>query len=638
MSDYWVHLKALLKKLGLAFLMFTLCRIAFYVFNTNHFSNVGISEFFYGIRFDMVAISFLFAPIAILQLIPFPFRNFNRYQKISNIIFYLILSISMAVNLIDVAYYDYTFKRTTADLFGMVSTGDDFFTLLPHYIIDFWYAYVICGVFIYLGIKLYRRFCTLSLVYHPYYKKDYFFHSIIFIVFCGFLILGMRGGFQYKPLTIVNAAKHTESQNISIILNTPFTVMKTISSDKVEQIKFFSDDELNSIFTPEQYIEGKPELEGKNVVLFILESFSKEYIGGLNDSIPGYTPFLDSLLEESYVYTNAFANASTSMGSLPCILAGLPQLMSSPYIISNYSNNIIDGLPKTLKEHGYSTSFYHGGANGTMGFDGFASIVGIENYYGLNEYPKELRDANFDGLWGIFDEPYLQYYSDDLDKKKEPFFSTIFTLSSHHPYTIPNKHKGSFPAGSLPIHESLGYTDYALKKFFKTSKNKEWFNNTIFVFTADHSSLSETSYYKTKLNRFAIPSFIYDPSGSLKGSNSEFFQQIDITPTLLNLLNIKDSIITFGNSPQNSGNKYFIGYSNDNYIMAFSDYFLMFNGENSTHFYNLKNDPLLSKNIIKTTTKEEQVLLKKMETKLKAIIQQYNHRIINNQLSKNNQY
>ena len=633
MAQYFSYLKVLCKKLALAFFVFSLCRIIFFLFYTQHFNDVSFSIFIYGIRFDLVAISFLFAPVVLLDLLPFKFRNFKWYKKLSNTIYFIAIFVGIALNMLDVGYFEYTLKRTTADLFDLVSEGDDFWTLLPHYIIDFWYAYLALAILFYITVKIYKFWIkTDSFSSNLYTKKEYVIHSSIFVGFIGLLIIGMRGGVQYKPINIVNAAQYTESQNIPIVLNTPFTLMKTISKESIEIPAYFEEDKLTNIYNPEHFIIGDGKYSGKNIVFVILESFSKEYIGYLNNK--GYTPFLDSLMSYSYVYTNAYANGQRSMESLPSILAGLPQLMNTPYISSVYSSNKLDGLPMLLKKQGYNTSFYHGGANGTMGFNGFTKIVGIDNYYGMNQYPKDLLEKDYDGLWGIFDEPYLRYYADELNKKKQPFFSAIFTLSSHHPYTIPKKHANQFPKGNLAIHESIGYTDYSLKQFFAKATKMNWFKNSVFVFTADHSSLSESKFYKTKLNRLAIPMFIYEPALSKNTNDSSLFQHTDLLPEILKHTNLNDSIITFGNIIQNSDNKYIINYISNNYQVTYKDYFLIFNGEKTTSFFNYKTDTLLVNNLIKNATKTEVNLKNKMEQRLKAFIQQYNKRIVNNQLSK----
>lgn len=631
MNAYLKHLQALLKKLGLAFLIFSLCRLLFFAFNTHHFPGIKLSAFFYGIRFDLVSISFLFAPLIILQLLPFSFRNFKWYQKLLTICFYVANTIAIVLNLIDVAYFDFTLKRTTTDFFGMIGTGNDFFTLLPHYIIDFWYDYILLACLLFISWFLYKKINKSNFKFYPYTKVDYLKHSAIFIVFSSLTVFGMRGGFQYKPIDIVNAGQYAKAENIPVVLNTPFSIIKTLLTDKIEAKNYFTEEELPIIYTPEKTITTTSKLKGKNVVLVILESFAKEYVGHYNNG-KGYTPFIDSLLTESYVFTNAYANGIRSIEALPCILSGLPQLMNNPYVLSNYSGNQLDGLPKLLKNEGYNTSFYHGGANGTMGFNGFVGVAGIKKYYGLNEYPHKEKD--YDGLWGIFDEPYLQYYASELNGKEEPFFSTVFTLSSHHPYTVPKQHKNQFPKGDLPIHQTIGYTDYALQEFFKTAQQMPWFNNTIFVFTSDHSTQSHAAKYNTRHGRFAIPIFIYDPSGSLKGKNENYFQQIDITPTILELVGSKQEIISFGNPISVNENRFVVNYTNNNYQIAYNNYFLVFDGENTTEFYSLNNDTLLANNLINTElTKNQQFTKIKAEELIKGIIQQYDNRLINNHLS-----
>jgi phosphoglycerol transferase MdoB-like AlkP superfamily enzyme len=632
MSSYFLHLKLLLKKIGIAFLIFSLCRILFYIFNGNHFADVPIKLFFYGIRFDFVAISFLFSPLILLHLIPFPFRNFKWYSKLLALSFYIPNTIIIILNLIDLAYFDFTLKRTTFDFFGMITTGNDFVHLLPHYIIDFWYDYILLIGLLVLSWFLHKKFCKSNFKFYPYGKKDYLIHSAIFAAFLGLTIIGMRGGLQYRPIDIINAGQYAQAQNIPIVLNTPFTIIKTTFVDKMEPVSYYSDNILENIYTPEKTIIENGRFKGKNIVFIILESFAKEYVGGYNNG-EGYTPFIDSLLKESYVFTNAYANGNRSIESLPCILTGIPQLMNASYTLSNYTGNELDGLPKLLKKEGYNTSFYHGGENGTMGFNGFVGIAGIDDYYGLDEYPN--KEVDFDGLWGIFDRPYLQYFASELNQKKQPFFSTIFTLSSHHPYTIPKENIGMFPKGTLPFHESIGYTDYSLQQFFNTAQKMTWFSNTIFVFTADHSSLSNSAKYKTRLGQYAIPMFIFDPSGEFKGVNNNYFQQIDIPPTIMSLTGISDSVITFGNNAFGKEEKFVINYINSSYQIAYQDYFLIFDGEKTTDFFDIKQDSLFVNNLINKLNLKQNNIKNNTEQFLKAIIQQYNYRVINNKLSIN---
>ena len=630
MRFYFHNTILLLKKLGIAFFIFSLSRIIFLLFNTAHFSDISISLFFYGIRFDLVAISYFFAPLILLQLIPFSFRNYKWYQKLLAIAFYLGNTVAIILNLIDVAYFDFTLKRTTADFFGMLGTGDDFFKLLPHYIIDFWYNYILLAGLVFLSWFLHKKYCQSIVKKTSYRLKDYLFHTLIFILFSALTTIGMRGGLQYKPLSIVNAGQYAKAQNISIVLNTPFTIIKTILVSNIDIKNYYSEKEIETVYSPIKTIKNQGNHKGKNVVLIILESFAKEYVGGFNNG-EGYTPFIDSLLTESYAFTNAYANSGRSIEALPCILAGIPQLMTKPYVLSNYAGNQIIGLPQYLKNDGYNTSFYHGGANGTMGFNGFVGVTGVDNYFGLDEYAN--KDKDYDGSWGIFDEPYLQYFAQELNTKPEPFFSAVFTVSSHHPYTIPAQHKGEFEKGNLPLHETIGYTDYALKQFFKSAKDMPWFKNTLFVFTADHSAQSNGIFYKTRLGRYAVPFFIYSPTGNLKGINSKQFQHIDITPTLLSLVSENENAISFGNNAFDNSEKFSVQFINNTYQITLENKFLIFDGSKTISYYELANDSLLTNNLINSLSSQQLIEKNKTEKLLKGIIQQYNNRLINNQLT-----
>lgn len=635
-STYFSHLLILLKKLSVAFLIFTLCRILFYIFNSHHFSDISLSLFIYGIRFDAISIAYLFSPLIILQLLPIPFKNSKGYLLTLSFLFYLGNSIGIILNLVDLAYFDFTFKRSTTDFFSMIGAdgGEDFMKILPHYVIDYWYDYVILIVLVYLSYFLHNKIIKKRIPKFIFQLKDYAIHSLILIVFLGLTVIAMRGGLQYRPIDIVNAGQYAKTKNIPIVLNTPFTIIKTLFDEKLKPIHYFTEEELKTIYTPVTSLKGNNILKGRNVVLIILESFAKEYVGGFNNG-KGYTPFIDSLLKESYSFTNAYSNGLRSIQALPSILSGLPPLSNSNFVGSLYAGNKLDALPNQLKNVGYNTSFYHGAANGTMRFNGFTSSIGIDHYYGLNEYPEELKETDHDGFWGIFDEPYMQYYAHELNQKPTPFFSTIFSISSHHPYTIPKKYINKFPKGTLPLHETVGYTDYSLKQFFNTAKKMDWFKNTLFVFTADHSAYSNSPIYNNNLNLYAIPVFFYDPSGKIKGVHNDYFQQTDISPTILDLVGVNDTIISFGNNAFNEDEKFVINFISDTYQISMGDYFLQFSNNETIGFYYIATDSLLQENLITKLISMPKHLKAKehLEQKLKAIIQQYNNRLINNNLS-----
>ena len=137
------------------------------------------------------------------------------------------------------------------------------------------------------------------------------------------------------------------------------------------------------------------------------------------------------------------------------VLAGIPSLKDA-FTSSPYSNQKIQSIVSVSNEMGYDTSFFHGAPNGSMGFQGFGNILGFQHYYGKDEYNN---DADFDGMWAIWDEPFFQYFARTLNQKKSPFMATMFSASSHHPFKVPEKHQGKFKKGPLEIHAPIQYTD-----------------------------------------------------------------------------------------------------------------------------------------------------------------------------------
>jgi uncharacterized sulfatase len=171
-----------------------------------------------------------------------------------------------------------------------------------------------------------------------------------------------------------------------------------------------------------------------------------------------------------------------------------------------------------------------------MGFDVFTKNAGFERYYGLNEYPYP---EDFDGNWGVFDEPFLQFFCNELNSYPQPFLSSVFTISSHQPYKIPKKYKGRFPKGKLDIHESIGYTDHSLREFFNKAKKQDWYENTLFIITGDHTQMNYEKAYKNVIGDFNVPLLIFHPKNKFHTMDTiKISQHTDIMPTVLDYLDI----------------------------------------------------------------------------------------------------
>nr|MDQ3048412.1 sulfatase-like hydrolase/transferase [Bacteroidota bacterium] len=387
------HVLVLLKKLGGLLLLYTVCRLLFYFFHYSYFSDLSFSELliilFSGLRFDLSVIILSNALFILLFLLPFPFREKTGYRILLKWVYLVVNSIALLANCIDLVYFNFTFKRTTADVFNFFGgkIGHDTMDLLPVFLKDYWYIGVIWIGLCLLLWQLYKRSDQNKPI--KWTLKEYGFQILTLSIIAALSIIGYRGGLQLKPISTLDAGQYARSKNIPLVVSTPFTILKTLDLQAIEpQIFFENEDELRQIYDPNHPAQtgGMKKL---NVILIALESFGKEYVGALNNRKEGYTPFLDSLITHSLCFSNAFSNGKKSIEGIPAITAALPTWMNEPFITSPYSGNRISSLAGILKSQGYSTSFFHGGTNGTMGFDAFASLAGYEKYYGRTEYNND---------------------------------------------------------------------------------------------------------------------------------------------------------------------------------------------------------------------------------------------------------
>ncbi len=620
MNNYYSVLKILLRRIAVVFIIYQFCRIVFLLFNKSYFPNITPNIFLGGVVYDLSAIGFINLFFILLHLIPGNFKYKPNYQKRLKVAFFAVNLIFIATNFVDFEYFKFTGRRSSFGLITAKGMENEIGGLIPLFLMNYWYLPI---GFILLSVVIWKLLSNPKTVNQidKLSKKEIMQQYFILLLVLAFGFLFARGGFQTKPIRIVDAVNYSTIGNTAVVLNTPFSILKTIGSkESLIDPKFYSKKELDQIFNPVVATQPTGAPTKKNLVIIILESFGDENIH------LGYTPFLDSLITKSYYFKNGFANGKVSIDAVPSTMSSIPSLMNTPLISSGYSLNEVYGLPKILKKQGYATSFFHGAFNGSQNFDQYCKVAGFDHYYGKNEYPKE---GSFDGTWGIFDEEFLQFFCDKVDTFRSPFFASIFTISSHIPYTIPEKYKGKFPKGTTEIHESIGYTDYALRQFFEKAKKQDWYKNTLFVFTADHTSSSGKGKYTTNVGKFRIPIFFFDPSKSeFKGIIEKNFQQIDILPSVLDYLNIKDTIVTYGKSYR-SDKDFVVSYVDNVYNYIHQDYYLAFDGTKSIGLFNFNNDPLFKNNLLEKAPS----IRANMERFIKAYIQSFNERVNDNQLT-----
>jgi phosphoglycerol transferase MdoB-like AlkP superfamily enzyme len=253
-------------------------------------------------------------------------------------------------------------------------------------------------------------------------------------------------------------------------------------------------------------------------------------------------------------------------------------------------------------------------------------MAGFDDYFGLDQYPDK---NDFDGMWGVWDEPFFHFFAGKLNSFQEPFMTSIFSISSHHPFKVPEKYRNKFKKGPAPIVEVVGYTDFALREFFNEISSSPWFRNTLFVITADHTNESIHKEFQNNLGSYSIPVIFYKPGSNLRGMKKRIAQQIDIMPTVLNYLNYDEEYIAFGNDLLDDSYESFAFNTNGStYHLYMKDHILEMIDNKPVGLYNYKTDIYLENNILEI----EPGIAARLEEKMKAIVQSYNSRLIDNNM------
>ena len=608
--------------LAMVFMMYQVARAGYWAENASEL-HYTLEVFWGGLVFDTSAILYTNVLWVLMVLFPWYRKENPTYHQVCKWVYLVANGIALAMNLADAAYFPFTMRRTTTTVFGEFSNEGNLGRIFGLELINHWYLVVL---FIVVMALMWWGYKTPQLDYRKMTSKvRYHVVSVVaLLVFLPLCVAGMRGGFTtaVRPITISNANQYTDSpKDVALVLNTPFAMIRTIGKSVFVVPRYFeSEDELEKIYSPVHAGSGNAcdtcVYNKRNVVILIVESFGREYIGALNKELEGgkyqgYTPYVDQLIGKSTTFKYSYCNGRKSIDGMPSILCSIPMFVE-PFILTPASMNDFTGLAGLLGEEGYETAFFHGAQNGSMGFQAFARKTGFQKYYGRTEYEAAKGTEDFDGTWAIWDEPFLQYYAEEMSRMKEPFMTAVFTASSHHPFEIPEKYKSVFPEGPLEIHKCIRYTDMAIGKFFETARRQKWFENTIFVLTSDHTNMSDHKEYQTDLGGFCSPIIIYDPQKPEGEIQDKIAQQIDIMPTVLGLLGYQKPYLAFGidvlNTP--AEDTWAVNYLNGVYQYVKHGEVIQFDGK---------------------TIKGEKVK-GEMEQELKAIIQQYMERMTQDRL------
>ena len=649
--SYLSPLLSMLLNLLLVYVVYFIARMTFLAENWNFYADnlswPHLMEMLRGgVMFDTSAILYTNALWIVMVLFPLPMKETKKYHEVCRWVFVGINTLTLIVNLADTVYFRYSMRRTTITIFQEFENENNLGGIFWTEMVSHWYFFLLTALIAWGLWRLYVkpttdrnevdwRWCTLAL----------FVSLLGFTPFC---VAGMRGGWtrDIRPITVSNANNYCDRPTeTGLVLNTPFALIRTLGTNNFEVIAYYDDKQLEQIFNPIQQPQRRHPFIKKNVVVIIIESFGREYIGTYNKEAgyPSQTPFTDSLLANgALTYRYSYCNGRKSIDGMPSILSSIPMFVE-PFFLSPYSVNTVSGLADCLNGKGYETAFFHGAERGSMGFMAFARATKFKAYYGREDFnadPRTKGDEEFDGWWGISDEPFMQYMCQKITDMKEPFMTALFTLSSHHPFRVPTAWQHVFKEEDpeMPIYKVIRYTDMALQHFFERAKKQPWYENTIFVITSDHTNMTKYQHYRTDIGGFASPIIFYDPSGEMgEGMVDAIAQQTDIMPTILEYLGYDKPYLSFGKDllTTPAEDTWAVNYLNGIYQYVKHGHILQFDGQKATGFYAL-SDSLMQHNLLDDgrwkmengTSHQHQ-----MERELKAIIQQYMERMTQNRLT-----
>lgn len=633
--------------------IYTLTRVFCYAVDRAMFPDVGwqhlMEMLLGGMHFDLTAILYLSSLYLIGMLLPLPerIRTGSRYQRAMRWLLWVPNILGILVNVADIAYIPFSDRRTTCTFFSEFSHDSNLLHIAGQGALDYWYVALFGIAMIVALILPSRREIQLDKPKKGWQRVWYYSRETLLMLGTIYMVvIGIRGGFgRYtRPITLSNALQYTDTPRESaLVLNTPFSLMKSLENQTYVDPQYFPDDELAEHMNPLHEPSTQPK-RTENVVVIILESFSKEYIGFYNHHLDsgryqGYTPFLDSLLTQSITYQYSYASGRKSIDAMPSVLSSIPMLIE-PYIVTPYSTNAVSSIAERLRLKGYQSAFYHGAPNGSMGFQAYARSAGFAHYCGKTEYEQwadrqqdlHYRDA-FDGTWAIWDEEFLQYYALTMSEMKEPFVTAVFTASSHHPFRVPERYEGIYPEGTKPIHPTIAYSDMALRRFFETARKQPWFEHTLFVLTADHTNELSYPEYTNARGLYEVPIAFYHPKqgkGELRTEGA--VSQADILPSVLEYLGYDRPYFAFGEDAltQQKQHPYAVCYNAPVYQILSDSLLVQWDGEQVCGVYNYRQDPMLRQDIRDAVAAER---IAPMTDYLKGYIQQYIHRMLTDQLT-----
>lgn len=535
------------------------------IFYFKSFNNIKLLEVLQivpnSIPLDLSFISYVATVIFLLILLGFLLSFFKIEPFINKTVNFFLVSMILFTNFVSAAeiclYKEWETKLNYTALSHLKQPSEVFLTASN---ID----YLIFSFYILISIIV-VRFYFYNIKIHFKFQKNTFKSIVKKIVFAP-LILGVffyfiRGGLQSIPINISDAyfSKNIIVNDLTVnsnwnIIQSYFKSSRSINGNPYKKyskkdydlfVENYVNDSTSKVLPIKILKDEQP-----NIVFILLESWSADIIESLG-GLKSITPNFNKLEEQGLLFSNFYSNGWKSEQAVSSIFSSFPVFPYISIIKETDKARKLPSINKSLKN--YNSSFIFGGQLSYGNIKGFLLnqkfdlVLDIDDF----DYPR--------GRLGIHDEFMFDEFHLHLNKMKEPFFSTLFTLSSHSPYDFPFKHKFSFNSRHDPYVNSIAYTDSCLGVFFNKIKNEKWYDNTLFIIVSDHSHSTPINRRVAQKERFKIPMLWYGNvlHDKYKGVSNEILSShIDITPTLLSQLNYKDDSKYFGNDIFKLNKKY----------------------------------------------------------------------------------
>lgn len=557
--------------------------------------------FFMGFRFDTLISCFVLSPFLISLILAYYLNIKNRiFYKINHYALVVLFSLCFAICCMDIPYFKYFFTRFNVQAFTWIDSPLFVFKMIsqePTYIIYFFIFIAIIILYSWLMFRNYKRFLgniKSNQDLENRTAKTYILNSLLFILLIGLCFLGMRGRIEKKSPMKVGTAYFSNNPLINQMgLNPNFTLIKSIEEKSKQDNKPLDlmDKNEAKAFVNQEFIRMKSSSNkrevvlGKktNVVLVIMEAMGTCNIGHFGNT-QNLTPNLDYLLNNSVSYENVYTAGIHTYNGVYSTLFGQPALLHKHSMNLTIIPKIEGGLPNVLKENGYSTLYFTTHDDQFDNIGGFLSANGVERIVSVKDYPKDEVKSTL----GVSDHVMFNRAIEEINSldKTKPFFATLLTSANHGPYIFPENI--TLKPKSKDIKDKMiEYSDWAIGRFIENAKKFPWFENTIFVFIADHGAYKGKTDFELPLSYHHTPFFIYSPSKLKPKKVENIGLQIDVAAMISSYLGIENNKtlgIDFETYPRLYG--YFS--ADDKLGVIDNEYYYIWNKNGTEYLYKYK--------------------------------------------------